>query len=77
MFNSTPVSLPSACRRSRKCATCYSEKRFSGCVAEVVELVQSSQILSVSCHSPPTRGTVCDSLFDNVLIMDIITEQLA
>ena len=45
MFNSTPVSLPSACRRSQKCSTCYSGVGSSGCVAEVVLVVQSSQAL--------------------------------
>ena len=45
MFNSTPVSLPNACRHSRKCSTCYSGVDSSGCVAEVVLVGQSSQAL--------------------------------
>ena len=59
MFNSTPVSLPSACRHSQKCSTCYSGACASECVAEVVFVVQSSQAIWVSSHPPPTRGTVC------------------
>ena len=59
MFNSTPVSLPSACRHSWKCSACYSVECSSGCVAEIVEMVQSSQTPCLSLHPPPTRGTVC------------------
>ena len=59
MINSTPVFLPSACRHSWKCSTCYSAQCSSGCVAEVVLVVQSSQTLWVSWHLPSTRGTVC------------------
>ena len=59
MFNSTPISLPSACRHSWNCSTCYSGACSSECVAEVVFVVQSSQALGVSSHPTPTRGTVC------------------
>ena len=59
MFNSTPVSLPSACRHSWKCSTCYFVVRSSGCVAKFVLVVHSSQTLRVSFPAPPTRGTVC------------------
>ena len=90
MFNSTPVSLPSACRWSRERTTSYSVGCSSGRVGEHVQLAQFCQRTGVSLHQSPTRGTVCAhvqcglgcssllyiSLLDSVLIIDVITYHL-